>query len=113
MTANFVDRAVRRAQDDVHAQAIRYTPQPERMTDAGSEAFQVRKLHARIVALEQRMNAVEMLLADETAKHVAYEESLAHLRQYELPAEARWHREPLTGEDVPDTDDTGEEGQDE
>ena len=95
--SNFVDRAVRRAQDDVHAQAIRYTPQPERMTDLESEAWQVRKLHARIVAAEQRVNALEVLLADETAKRIKYETE--HVWLVTTMNRLAAHYAHLTGED--------------
>ena len=123
---NFVDRAVRRAQDDVRAQAIRYTPQPETFPDAESATWQTRKTKREVAALRDsvrylretvlgQQREIEALRAQKIQVEVeaAYWEreaqnSTAHLRQYELPAEARWHRELLTGEDVPDDPMAGE-----
>ena len=97
MGANFVDRAIENARVDARIQATRYTSQPERMTDLASEAFQVRKLYARIAALEQRVNALEVLLADETAKRIKYETE--HVWLVTTMNRLAAHYAHLTGED--------------
>ncbi len=61
-------------------------------------AEKIRQQQEEIIALQEARKAAEI----EAAYWQREAQNAVHLEVHELPAEARWHRVPLTGEDVPD-----------